>query len=108
MIKYNVEVLEMFVTEWDKNNEDWSGNEFSKGGFHLGVAKSNNINDILEVINTMFEVNKNDLFIDEDNKQILQFSVVEDRNAIQDENGHYLVDYFIKVNKVESVNIKVA
>lgn len=107
MIKYNIEVLDMFVTEWNEESQDWSGNEFSKGGFHLGVAKSNNVDDILEVINTMFEVNKKDLFIDEDDKQTLQFSVVEDRNAMQDDNGHYLVDYIIGVYKIESVNINV-
>lgn len=104
MTKFNVNVLDIMVNTWDTNYQDWSGEEFSKEGFHIGNAKSNNIDDVLATINTMFDVSKYGSEVNEDGQLI--FTVIEDENAMQDDNGHYLVDYIVEVEKVETVGIE--
>lgn len=104
MTKYNVNVIDITVTEWNEEYQDWSGDMFFKGGFHLGNADSNKLDDVLATVNTMFDVSKYGSEIDEDG--YLRFTVIEDEEAMQDDNGHYLVDYIVKVEKVETVGIE--
>ncbi|QEM41264.1 hypothetical protein CPT_Maine_014 [Staphylococcus phage Maine] len=104
MTKFNVNVLDVMVTEWDNEYQDWSGEQFSKQGFHIGNAKSNKLEDVLATINTMFDISKYGSEVNENGKLI--FTVIEDENAMQDDNGHYLVDYIVEVEKVETVAIE--
>lgn len=92
------------VTKWNEEYQDWSGEEFFKEGFHIGNAKSNKLDDVLATINTMFDISKYDSEVSENGQLI--FTVIEDENAMQDDNGHYLVDYIVEVEKVESVMIE--
>ncbi|VEV88379.1 hypothetical protein [Staphylococcus phage Stab23] len=103
MTKYNVNVIDIVVTEWDKEYQDWSGDTFFKGGFYLGDAKSNKIDDVLATVNTMFDISKYGSEINEDGQLI--FTVIENEEAMQDDNGHYLVDYIVEVEKVGTVAI---
>lgn len=104
MIKFNVNVVDVMVTEWNEEYQDWSGDEFSKQGFDLGVAKSNKLDDVLATINTMFDVEKEHVEITEVGQLI--FTVIEDEEAMQDDNGHYLVDYFVEIEKVDNLMIE--
>lgn len=104
MTKFNVNVLDIAVTEWNEEYQDWSGDTFFKGGFHLGTSESNKLDDVLATVNTMFDVSKYDSEIDEDG--YLRFTVIEDEEAMQDDNGHYLVDYIVEIEKVENVMIE--
>lgn len=104
MTKFNLNVLDITVTEWNEEYKDWSGDTFFKGGFHLGNPKSNKIDDVITTINTMFDIKKEDVEVNEEGQLI--FSVIEDEYAMQDDNGHYLVDYFVEVEKIENVMIE--
>lgn len=104
MIKFNVNVVDVMVTEWNEEYQDWSGDEFSKQGFDLGVAKSNKLDDVLATVNTMFDVKKEHVEITEVGH--LMFAIQEDEEAMQDDDGHYLVDYIVEVKKVENVMIE--
>lgn len=104
MTKFNVNVIDVMVTEWNEEHQDWSGREFYKGGFDLGVAKSNKLEDVLITVSTIFEIEKESVEIDEDG--LLRFAVIENGEAMQDDNGHYLVDYTVEVEKVENVMIE--
>lgn len=104
MKNFNVNVTDVMVTEWNEEFQDWSGREFYKEGFYIGNAKSNKLDDVLTEINTMFTIEKESVEIDEDG--FLRFAVIENGEAMQDDNGHYLVDYTIGIEKVETVNIE--
>lgn len=104
MIKFNVNVIDVMVTEWNEEYQDWSGDEFSKQGFDLGVAKSNKLDDVLATIKTMFDISLYGVEINDDGH--LVFSIQEDEEAMQDDEGNYLVDYIVKVEKVENVMIE--
>ena len=104
MTKFSVQVMDIVVTEWNEEYQDWSGDTFFKGGFYLGNAKSNKIDDVLATVNTMFDISKYGSEIDEDG--YLRFTVIEDEEAMQDDNGHYLVDYIVEVEKIENVMIE--
>lgn len=104
MTKFNVNVFDVMVTEWNEEYQDWSGDNFSKQGFHIGSPKSNKLDDVITTINTMFDVKKEHVEVTEDGQLI--FTVVEDEEAMQDDNGHFLVDYFVEVEKVEDVMIE--
>ena len=104
MTKFNVNVIDVMVTEWNEEYQDWSGREFLKEGFHIGNSKSNKLDDVLTTINTMFDVSKYDSEVNEDGQLI--FTVTEDKNAMQDDNGRYLVDYIVEVEKVDIVEIE--
>ena len=104
MTKFNVNVIDVMVTEWNEEYQDWSGREFLKEGFHIGNSKSNKLDDVLTTINTMFDVSKYDSEVNEDGQLI--FTVTEDDNAMQDDNGRYLVDYIVEVEKVDIVEIE--
>ncbi|WBF81130.1 hypothetical protein FMLHJGGC_00077 [Staphylococcus phage BSwM-KMM1] len=104
MTKFNVNVIDVMVTEWNEDYQDWSGDNFSKHGFDLGVAKSNKLDDVITTINTMFDVKKEHVEINDNGH--LMFAIQEDEEAMQDDNGHYLVDYIVEVEKVENVMIE--
>ncbi|WFG33918.1 hypothetical protein YN120080_201 [Staphylococcus phage vB_SauM_JDYN] len=104
MTKYNVDVIDIAVTEWNEEYQDWSGDTFFKGGFHLGNADSNKLDDVLATVNTMFDISKYGSEINEDGQLI--FTVIEDEYAMQDDNGHYLVDYLVEVEEVKNVIIE--
>lgn len=104
MTKYNVNVIDVTVTEWNEEYQDWCGKEFFKFGFHIGTTKSNKIDDVLATVNTMFDISKYGSEIDEDG--YLRFTVIENEEAMQDDNGHYLVDYIVEVEKVGTVTIE--
>lgn len=104
MTKFNVNVIDVMVTEWNEEYHDWSGDEFSKQGFYLGIAKSNKIDDVITTINTIFDVKKEHVEVNEDGQLI--FTVIEDVEAMQDDYGYYMVDYIVKVEKVENVMIE--
>ena len=104
MTKFNVNVFDVMVTEWNEESQDWSGDEFSKQGFVLGNSKSNKLDDVITTINTMFDIKKEDVEVNEEGQLI--FTVVEDVEAMQDDNGHYLVDYFVEIEKVDIVMIE--
>lgn len=104
MTKFNINVLDVRVTEWNEKNQDWSGDTFYKKGFHIGSPKSNKLDDVIATINTIFEVKKEHVEAKEDGQLI--FTVIEDEEGIQDDYGHYMVDYIVKVEKVENVMIE--
>ena len=104
MAKFNVNVFDVMVTEWNEEYQDWSGDNFSKQGFHIGSSKSNKLDDIITTINTMFDIKKEDVEVNEEGQLI--FTVVEDEEAMQDDNGHYLVDYFVEIEKVDNIMIE--
>lgn len=104
MTKFNVNVIDVMVTEWNEEYQDWSGNEFLKEGFHIGNSKSNKLDDVLTTINTMFDVSKYDSEVNEDGQLI--FTVIENEEAMQDDNGHYLVDYIVEVEEVKNIMIE--
>lgn len=104
MTKFNVNVIDVMVTEWNEEYQDWSGDEFSKQGFDLGVAKSNKLDDVITTINTLFDVKKEHVEVNEDGQLI--FTVIEDVEAMQDDYGHYMVDYIVEVEKVGNVMIE--
>lgn len=104
MTKFNVNVIDVMVTEWNEEYQDWSGDEFSKQGFDLGVAKSNKLEDVLATVNTMFDIKKEDVEINDNGH--LMFAIQEDVEAMQDDNGHFLVDYFVEIEKVDNVMIE--
>lgn len=104
MIKFNVNVIDVMVTEWNEEYQDWSGDEFLKQGFGLGVAKSNKLDDVLATVNTMFDISLYGVEINDEGN--LVFSIQEDEEAMQDDEGNYLVDYIVEVKKVENVMIE--
>ena len=104
MIKFNVNVIDVMVTEWNEEYQDWSGDEFLKQGFHLGESKSNKLDDVLATVNTMFDISLYGVEINDEGN--LVFSIQEDEEAMQDDEGNYLVDYIVKVEKVENVMIE--
>ena len=104
MTKFNVNVVDVMVTEWNEEYQDWSGDNFSKHGFHLGVAKSNKLEDVLATVNTMFDVSLYGVEINDVGH--LMFAIQEDEEAMQDDDGNYLVDYIVEVEKVENVMIE--
>lgn len=104
MTKFNVNVIDVMVIEWNEEYQDWSGNEFFKQGFHLGESKSNTLEDVLETIKTMFDISLYGVEVNEDGQ--LMFSVQEDEEAMQDDNGNYLVSYIVEVEKVVTVMIE--
>lgn len=104
MTKFNVNVINVVVSEWSEEYQDWSGDMFYKQGFNLGVAKSNKLDDVLATVSTMFDISKYGSEINDDGQLI--FTVIEDEEAMQDDNGHYLVDYIVEVEKVENVMIE--
>lgn len=104
MTKFNVNVIDVMVTEWNEEYKDWSGDEFLKQGFGLGVAKSNKLDDVLATVNTMFDISLYGVEINDEGN--LVFSIQEDEEAMQDDEGNYLVDYIVKVEKVENVMIE--
>lgn len=103
MTEYNVNVIEIIVTEWNEEYKDWSGNMFFKGGFHLGTSDSNKLEDVLNTVSTMFDISKYGSEINEDGQ--LVFAIIEDEEGIQDDNGHYLANYIVGIEKVETVAI---
>lgn len=104
MTKFNVYVIDVMVTEWNEEYQDWSGEEFYKQGFHLGESKSNKLDDVLATVNTMFDISLYGVEINDEGN--LVFSIQEDEEAMQDDEGNYLVDYIVKVEKVENVMIE--
>lgn len=103
MTNYTVEVLDVMVTEWSNEYQDWSGDEFSKQGFVLGNSKSNKLDDVLATINTMFDVEKEDVEINEEGQLI--FTVIENGYAEQSLEGNFMVDYIVEV--IESRNVEI-
>lgn len=104
MTKFNVNVIDVMVTEWNEEYQDWSGDEFSKQGFHIGNAKSNKLDDVLETINTLFDVEKEDVEVNENGQLI--FTVIENEYAEQSLEGNFMVDYIVEVEKVETLGIE--
>lgn len=100
MNKYTVEVVMAIVTEWDSEREDWGNNEFVKGGFTLGDSKSNKLDDILEMINTLFDVSKDDIYIETEFTEgghLIKFTVFENGYGEQSLEGNFMVDYTVEV-----------
>src|SRR5699024_12616517 len=93
MTKFNVNVIDVMVTEWNEEYKDWSGDNFSKHGFELGVAKSNKLDDVITTINTMFDVKKEHVEINDNGH--LMYAIKVDMVAMQDDDGHFLVDNIV-------------
>ena len=104
MTKFNVNITDIDVTEWNEEYQDWSGDNHSKEGFSLGFAKSNSFNDVMDVIKDYFDIDERDVFLNDFN--MLEFSVIEDVDGIEDSNGNYLVSYLLDVEKIENVGIE--
>lgn len=99
MTKFNVNITDIDVTEWNKKHQDWSGDNHSKKGFSLGLAKSNSFNDIMNVIKDCFDIDERDVFLNDFN--MLEFTVIEDEYGAEDSDGNYLVSYLVDVEKIE-------
>ncbi|ARM69290.1 hypothetical protein vBSauClo6_149 [Staphylococcus phage vB_Sau_Clo6] len=104
MTKFNVNITDVDVAEWNSEFEDWSGNSYSKEGFSLGFAKSNSFNDVMDVIKDYFDIDERDVFLNDFN--MIEFSIIEDVDGIEDSNGNYLVSYLLDVEKIENVGIE--
>ena len=95
-IKYDIQVIDMMVHEW--GDEGQGKYVCSKGGFRLGIAPT--LDKAREHIDAYFGYEIEDDCI---NGQIITASLIEDENGYQDDNGNYIVDYRVIVNRVEPV-----
>lgn len=102
-MEYTVKICSMLVTRWNEEHEDWSGDTFIKSGYILGTVRQNDINTVKSYIQECFDVDDEDFYLDCGE---LFFSVTEDEQARQDENGHFLVDYRVKLEATKSVEIE--
>lgn len=104
MQKFNVKVVNIMVTEWNEEQRDWSGDMFFKNGFNIGVTNSNKLDDVLDTVKTIFDINKYNSEVNEYGR--LTFTIIEDEWGFQDDNGCYLVDYIVEVEKIEGIKIE--
>ncbi|MFB3189929.1 hypothetical protein [Staphylococcus pseudintermedius] len=102
-MKFNVKVESKQFTKFNNKMQDWSGDTIITDGFHLGKSESNNLYDVLEVIQVYYDIDECDIDIVENG--ILTFSIVEDANGSPNPSGEYLTDYFVEVEKIEVVPI---
>lgn len=103
MTKFNVNITDIDVAEWNEEYQDWSGGNRSREGFSLGFANSNSFNDVMNVVKDYFDIDERDVFLNDFN--MLEFNVIEDIHGIEDSNGNYLVSYLVDVEKIEDVGI---
>lgn len=102
-MEYTVKICSMLVTRWNEEQEDWSGDTFIKSGYILGTVKQNGLHIVKEYIRECFDVDADEIYLDCGE---LYFSVTEDEQARQDENGKFLVDYRVKLEATQSVEIE--
>ena len=91
--------VEMLVTEYNEDCQDWSGNCWSKGVLddkiemrHTGIEDIKNA--MRKIIDISFENQEVQIFIDEG---VIQYSQTENSEAECDDNGKYLVDYIFRI-----------
>lgn len=95
-IKYDIQVTDMMVHEW--GDEGQGKYVCSKGGFRLGIAPT--LDKAREHIDAFFGYKIEDDCID---GQFIRGTLIEDAAGYQDDNGNYIVDYTVIVNRVETV-----
>lgn len=108
MSKYEININEALVTEFNEESKDWSGSEYFKSLDETIAITTDNLNK--ELIKEKFK--ESDFFWDTKDLN-LALSVpdglltrTEDNEGAFDENGKYLVDYFFTIRKIEDVDLK--
>ena len=103
---YEITLNEMIVTEFNEEYQDWSGETFSKGsgGFISPEVIDELTADNLKEAASMFTglmADEIEIFINDWNDSYFQVSIIENGDALPDDNGRYLVDYIFNIESVE-------
>ena len=96
---YQVNVTMMDVHKWDKQ-EGEGDYVCSKGGYEIGTYST--LLKAKEGIKEHFGYEPDPDDIEKDH---LHMSLVENEEAEADENGNFIVDYTVKINKIEPVSL---
>ena len=96
--------IEALVRTYNKVNDDWSGDEFSKDNPYDDQLSVLTKESLTQSLTNMLgvDINFRHVYTQDD---IITISIIEDGEGHPDENGSYLVDYIFTVSKVDSVNI---
>lgn len=95
-VYYDMQVISMQVHKW---GEEGQGDYvYSKSGFQMGTEPT--LEKARQHINDYFGYEIDD---DSINGDLITANQIENENAYQDDNGGYIVDYLIRINRVETV-----
>lgn len=105
-MKYTIECVEIFVTV--KEDGYFQGASFSKGGFTIGNIPEPTPQAVMNKLNSVLDCGTDTdyLFIDEENPEYFQVSVIEDEDAYPDPSGNYLADYICRLVKTEYITME--
>tara|TARA_S200002703_G_scaffold1160_1_gene1962 strand:+ start:1023 stop:1334 length:312 start_codon:yes stop_codon:yes gene_type:complete len=94
--RYNIEVTMIDVHEWD---EEGQGKYVcSKGGYTIGTEPT--LEKARQHINEYFGYEIDDDCIDGDR---IMANQIENADGYQDDNGTYIADYDIRIDRVETI-----
>ena len=93
MTTYRIRVLDMMVHEW---SEEGQGEYVcSKGGYEVGEYRTP------EELREALEEHFPDIDLAQDEDGWLQYAQIENGEGYRDDNGGFIVDYTIAVEKVQ-------
>ena len=93
MITYRICVLDMMVHEWSEEGQgEYVG---TKGGYEVGSYHTPQ--ELREALEEHFP----GIDVSQEEDAYLQYAQIEDENGYHNDNGGYIVDYIIAVEKVQ-------
>ena len=96
--------IEAHVTTYNKDNGDWSGDEFSKDNYLNDELTELTRESLTESLSNMLgvDVDFKHVYTEDD---IVTISIIEDGEGYPDKNGLHLVDYIFAVSMISNVDI---
>ena len=96
--------IEALVRTYNKVNDDWSGDEFSKDNPYDDQLSVLTKESLTQSLSNMLDIDIDfkHVYIQDD---IISISIIEDGDGYPNENGSFLVDYVFTVSKIDSVDI---
>ena len=96
--------IEALVRTYNKVNDDWSGDEFSKDNPYSDQLSVLTKESLTQSLSNMLDIDIDfkHVYIQDD---IISISIIEDGDGYPNENGSFLVDYVFTVSKIDSVDI---
>ena len=96
--------IEALVRTYNKVNDDWSGDEFTKDNPYDDQLTVLTKESLTQSLSNMLDVDIDfkHVYIQYD---IVSISIIEDGDGYPDENGSFLVDYVFTVSKIDSVDV---